>query len=88
MISGSGRSPGEGIVYPFLYSWVFLVAQLVKNLPATWETWVPSLGWEDTLEKGKAIHSSILAREFHGPYSPWYWKESDMTDQLSLLILC
>ena len=38
-----------------------LVAQLVKNLPAVWETWVPSLGWEDPLEKGKATHSSVLA---------------------------
>ena len=38
-----------------------LVAQLVKNLPAMWETWFPSLGWEDPLEKGKATHSSILA---------------------------
>ena len=38
-----------------------LVAQLVKNLPAMWETWVPSLGWEDPLEKEKATHSSILA---------------------------
>ena len=38
-----------------------LVAQLVKNLLAMWETWVLSLGWEDPLEKGKAIHSSILA---------------------------
>ena len=37
------------------------VAQLVKNLPAMWETWVPSLGWEYPLEKGKATHSSILA---------------------------
>ena len=37
------------------------MAQLVKNLPAMWETWVPSLGWEDPLEKGKAPHSSILA---------------------------
>ena len=32
-----------------------------KNLPAMWETWVRSLGWEDPLEKGKATHSSILA---------------------------
>ena len=32
-----------------------------KNLPAIWETWVRSLGWEDPLEKGKATHSSILA---------------------------
>ena len=38
-----------------------LVAQMVKNLPAMRETWVPSLGWEDPLEKGKATHSSILA---------------------------
>ena len=38
-----------------------LVAQLVKNLPAMRETWVQSLGWEDPLEKGTTIHSSILA---------------------------
>ena len=38
-----------------------LVAQTVKNLPAMRETWVPSLGWEDPLEKRMATHSSILA---------------------------
>ena len=38
-----------------------LVAQLVKNLPTVWETWVQSLGWEDPLEKGMATHSSVLA---------------------------
>ena len=38
-----------------------LVAQAVKNLPAMWETWVQSLGWEDLLAKGMAPHSSILA---------------------------
>ena len=38
-----------------------MVAQLVKNLPPMWGTWVHSLGWEDPLEKGKATHSSILA---------------------------
>ena len=58
---GLGRSPGEGIGYPLQYSWASLVAQLVKNLPAMWETWVQPLGWEDLLEKGKATHSSILA---------------------------
>ena len=42
-------------------SWASLVAQLVKNLPAMQETWVRSLGWEDTLEKGKATHSNIPA---------------------------
>ena len=38
-----------------------LVAQLGKNPPTVWETWVRSLGQEDPLEKGKATHSSILA---------------------------
>ena len=39
-IPGLGRSPGEGISYPFQYSWASLVAQAVKNPPAVWETWV------------------------------------------------
>ena len=56
LIPGSGRSAGEGTGYPLQCSWASLVAQLVKNPLA-----VRSLGWEDTLEKGKATHSSILA---------------------------
>ena len=60
-IPGLARSTGEGIGYPFQYSWASLVVQLVKNLPAMQETWVQSLGWEDPLEKGQATHSSILA---------------------------
>ena len=52
---------GEGIDYPLQYSWASLVAQLVKNPPAMWVTWVQSLGWEDPLQKGKSTHSSILA---------------------------
>ena len=44
----------------FTSLWASLTAQLVKNPPAMQETWVQSLGWEDTLEKGKATHSSIL----------------------------
>ena len=59
-IPGSERSAGEGIGYPFLYPWASLVAQLVKNPPAMWETWVRSLGWEDPMEKGKTTHSNIL----------------------------
>ena len=39
-IPGSGRSAGERIGYPVQYSWASLVAQLVKNLPAMWVTWV------------------------------------------------
>ena len=42
-------------------SWASLVAQLVKNLPAMWETWVRSLDWEDPLERGMATDSNILA---------------------------
>ena len=41
--------------------WASLVAQRLKHLPAMRETWVQSLGWEDTLEKEMATHSSILA---------------------------
>ena len=59
---------------------VFLVAQLVKNPPAMWETWVLSLSWEDPLEKGTATHSNILAGEFHGLYSPWSCKELDTAE--------
>ena len=59
-IPGLGRSAGEGIGYPLQYSWASLGAQLVKKLPAMRETCVPSLGWEDPLEKGKATHSSIM----------------------------
>ena len=44
----------------FLYI-ASLVAQMVKNPPATWETWVRFLGWEDPREEGMATHSSILA---------------------------
>ena len=51
-IPGLGRSAGEGIGYPLQYYWVSLVAQMVKNPPVMWETWVRSLGWEDPLEKG------------------------------------
>ena len=61
LIPGPGKPPGEGIGHPLQYSWASFVAQLVKNPPAMWETWVRSLGWEDPLEKGKATHSSILA---------------------------
>ena len=61
--------------------WASLVAQLVKNPPAMWETWVRFLGWEDPLEKGKASHSSILAWRIP---SSWGHKELDTTERLSL----
>ena len=43
------------------YLWASQLAQTVKNLPAMWETWVRSWGWEDPLEEGMATRSSILA---------------------------
>ena len=67
---GSGRLTGEGIGYPLQYSWTTLMAQLVKNSPAVQETWVQSLGWEDSLEKGKATHSNILAWRI--PWTVWF----------------
>ena len=42
-------------------AWTSLVAQMVRNPPALWETWVPSLDWVDPFEKGTATHSNILA---------------------------
>ena len=63
-----------------------LEAQLVKNPPTMQETWVRSLGWEDSLEKGKATHSVFWPGEFHGLYSPWGRKESDKTELLSLFL--
>ena len=69
LIPGSGRSPGEGIVYPLQYSWASLVAQLVKNPPVVWKTWVQPLSWEDPLEKGKLTTPVFWPREFHGLHS-------------------
>ena len=73
MIPEPGKSAGEGMGYPLQYFWASLVAQLVKNPLAVWETWVRSLGWKDPLEKGKATHSSFLAWRI--PWSPWGLKE-------------
>ena len=87
-IPGLGRSPGEWIGYPLQYSWASLVAKMIQNPPAMWETWVPSLGWEDPLEKGKERLPTpghpFWPREIHGLYSLWGCKELDMTEQLSL----
>ena len=62
------------------------IVLVVKNLPAVQETWVTSLGWEEPLEEGMAIHSSILVcripwteRNLAGS-SPWNHKESDTTE--------
>ena len=61
------------------------MTQMVKNPPATWETWVWSLGWEDPLEKEMATHSSILAWRIPWSEEPGRGsKELDTTERLSL----
>ena len=71
-IPGLGRVHGEGIGHPFQYSWASLVAQMVKNLPAMWETWVQSLGQEDPMEEDRATHSSILAWRIPMDRGAWW----------------
>ena len=61
--------------------WASFVAQLVKNLPAMWESCVQSLGWEDPLETGRLPTPVFWPGEFHGLYSQWGGKESDTTEQ-------
>ena len=61
---------------------------MVKNLPPMWETWVRSLGWEYPLEKELLLTPVFWPGEVHGQrslagYSPWNYRESDMTEQLS-----
>ena len=65
------------------------MAQTLKNLPAMLGTWVQSLGWEDSLEKGMATTPVFLPGKFHGQrslvgYSPWGRKDSDTTEELSM----
>ena len=65
---------------------MYLVAYMVKNLPAMQETWVLSLSWENPLAEGMATHSSILAWNIpmdRGAWSPWGHKELNMTGPLS-----
>ena len=69
-----------------------LVVQRLKLLPAMWETWVQSLGWEDPLEKKMATHSSILAwripwTEELGGLQSTGRKESDTTERLHFILL-
>ena len=60
------------MITSFTYKGASLVAQMVKNLPAKRETWVQSLGWEDPLEEGMAIHSSILAWRIPMDREAWW----------------
>ena len=84
LILGSGRYPGEGIGYPLQYSWTSLVAQLVKNLPAMWETWFDPWVGKIPWRRERLPIPVLWPGEFHGLYNPWGHKESDMTEWLSL----
>ena len=75
-IPGLGRSPGEGIGYPFQYLWTSLLFQMVRNPSAMQKTWVWSLDWEDPLKEGMTTYSILAWRipwteEPGGLYSPW-----------------
>ena len=82
-IPGSRRSTGEGIGYPLQYFWDFLVAQLVKNLPAMWVTWVQSQIGKIPCRR-EIPTPGFWPGEFHGLYSPWSRKESDTAEQLEI----
>ena len=75
--------PGKPLTSSRLSIAASLVAQLVKNPPAMCETWVRSLDWEDSLEKGRLPTPVFWPGEIHGLYSPWGHKESDTTERLS-----
>ena len=76
-IPGSGKSSGEGIGYTLQYSWPSPVAQLVKNPPAMWETWVPSLGWKIPWRRERMPTPVFWPGEFNGLYNrvtkSWTW---------------
>ena len=66
--------------------WACLVAQIGKNPPAMWKTWVPSLDWEDPLAEGMTTHSSILSWRILWTEEPgrlWGHKDLDTTRWLS-----
>ena len=63
-----------------------LVSQLVKDLPAMWETWVQSMGGEDLLEMGKST-PVFWPGEFHGLYSPWCHKVKRLSLSLQLPVV-
>ena len=59
------------------------MAHLEKNLPAMWETWVQSLGWEDPWRRER-LPTPVSGLENSRPYGPWGHKELDTTERLSL----
>ena len=72
------------LIYTF---WASLMAQLVKNLPAVWETWVWSCIGKNCWRRERLPTPTFWPGEFHGLCSPWGHKKLDMTEQLSLTYL-
>ena len=84
LIPGLERPIGEGIGCPLQYSWASLMAQMVKTLPAIWETWVQSLGREDPWRRERLPTPVFWSGEFHGLYSlSW----TQLTDSLTCFIV-
>ena len=86
LIPGWGRSTGEGIGYPLQYSWASLVAQLVKNPLQCgrlgFDPWVGKIPW-----RREGLPAPVFwPGEFHGLYSPWGCKESDMTERVHFIL--
>ena len=89
-ILGLGRSPKEGIGYPFQYSWASLAVQMIKNPAPMQETWVPS--WAGKMPWWRAWKPMPVFLPGQGGgqrclvgYSPWSCKESDMNEGLSIV---
>ena len=85
-IPGSGRAAEEGIGYPLQYSWASLVAQLVKNPLQCgrlgFDPWVGKIPW-----RREGLPAPVFwPGEFHGLYSPWGCKESDMTERVHFIL--
>ena len=80
-IPGSGNSPAERIGYPLQYFWARLVAQMVKNLPAMWETWGGKIPWRRAWQPTPIFFlGESHGQRSLGDYSPWDHKESDTTE--------
>ena len=62
----------ENIIVDFILAMAGFLAQMVKNPPAMWETWVQSLGWEDPMEEGMAAHSSIVVWRIPMDRGAWW----------------
>ena len=75
-IHGLGRSTGEGIGYPFQYSWASLLAQLVKESVCNAGDLGSIHGLEDPWRRERLPTPVFWPGEFHGLYSPWGCKES------------